>query len=391
MNIKPAKTVANLQPYFFAGLPKKFAELEARGVKVIRLDMGSPDLPPADFIIDKLVESARDPRKHGYSPAGGTKGFRQAVQTYYQRRFQVGLDADREVLALIGSKEGIFNIHHTLLDPGDLVLMPDPYYPVYLAGAQLADARVYYMPLLKENGFLPDFDQIPGAIADEAKMMWLNYPNNPTGGVADLDFFRKAVAFAKAHDIVIVHDAPYTDLTFGGFKAPSILQVEGARDVAVEFNSLSKTYNMAGWRIGMAVGNCDIIRLLATYKSQIDSSIFTPILDAGETALTSDQSWIIGRNQIYEKRRDAVYQALSSAGFDVELPQAAIYLWARLPAKFDDPVKFCADLLDETGVSLTPGIIYGPSGKDYIRISIVTPTDSILEAVDRLTRWVAEK
>ena len=248
MNIKPAKTVANLQPYFFAGLPKKFAELEARGVKVIRLDMGSPDLPPADFIIDKLVESARDPRKHGYSPAGGTKGFRQAVQTYYQRRFQVGLDADREVLALIGSKEGIFNIHHTLLDPGDLVLMPDPYYPVYLAGAQLADARVYYMPLLKENGFLPDFDQIPGAIADEAKMMWLNYPNNPTGGVADLDFFRKAVAFARAHDIVIVHDAPYTDLTFGGFKAPSILQVEGARDVAVVFKNLLENYKKGGWR-----------------------------------------------------------------------------------------------------------------------------------------------
>ncbi|MEA4958372.1 MAG: aminotransferase class I/II-fold pyridoxal phosphate-dependent enzyme, partial [Anaerolineaceae bacterium] len=222
-------------------------------------------------------------------------------------------------------------------------------------------------------------------------MMWLNYPNNPTGGVATLDFFEKAVAFARENEIVIAHDAPYTDLTFDGFVAPSILQVEGAREVAVEFNSLSKTYNMAGWRIGMAVGNPEIIRLLATYKSQIDSSIFAPILDAGEVALTADQSWIFNRNRIYQERRDVIYQALVKAGFDVDLPKAAIYLWARLPEKFKDPIRFCADLLDETGVSLTPGVIYGPSGADYIRFSIVTPTDSILEAVDRLTRWVANK
>lgn len=391
MQIKPASTVANIQPYFFAGLPKKFAELEARGIKVIRLDMGSPDLPPADFIIDRLVESARNPKKHGYSPAGGSKAFREAICTYYQRRFTVQLDPQSEVLSLIGSKEGIFNIHHTLLDPGDLILMPDPYYPAYLAGASLANANIYYMPLRKENGFLPDLDAIPADIARHAKMMWLNYPNNPTGGVATLDFFEKAVAFARENEIVIAHDAPYTDLTFDGFVAPSILQVEGAREVAVEFNSLSKTYNMAGWRIGMAVGNPEVIRLLATYKSQIDSSIFAPILDAGEVALTADQSWIFNRNRIYQERRDVIYQALVKAGFDVDLPKAAIYLWARLPEKFKDPIRFCADLLDETGVSLTPGVIYGPSGADYIRFSIVTPTDSILEAVDRLTRWVANK
>ncbi len=222
--------------------------------------------------------------------------------------------------------------------------------------------------------------------------MWLNYPNNPTGAVAGLDFFKKAVAFAKKYDILIAHDAPYCDLCFDGYEAPSILEVEGAKDVAVEFNSLSKTYNMAGWRIGMAVGNKEAIRLLANYKSQIDSSIFMPIMDAGQAALTSDQAWLEGRNKIYEERRNVVYQGLKEAGFEVDLPKAALYVWAKLPPKFDDPVKFCADLLNDTGVSMTPpGVVYGPSGKDYIRISIVIPTDRITEAIDRLKDWIAKQ
>ncbi|MGI6258695.1 MAG: aminotransferase class I/II-fold pyridoxal phosphate-dependent enzyme [Anaerolineaceae bacterium] len=388
---QPSKTVANLKPYFFAGLKTVIAELQAKGMDVIRLDMGSPDLPPASFIIETLVESARNPKKHGYSPAGGSAGFLKAVSTYYKRRFDVDIDPATEALALIGSKEGLFNLNHTFLDPGDMVLLPDPYYPVYLAGAQLADARYHFMPLLKENNFLPDFDAIPEEVASEAKIMWLNYPNNPTGAVAGLDFFKKAVAFAKKYDILIAHDAPYCDLCFDGYEAPSILEVEGAKDVAVEFNSLSKTYNMAGWRIGMAVGNKEAIRLLANYKSQIDSSIFMPIMDAGQAALTSDQAWLEGRNKIYEERRNVVYQGLKEAGFEVDLPKAALYVWAKLPPKFDDPVKFCADLLNDTGVSMTPGVVYGPSGKDYIRISIVIPTDRITEAIDRLKDWIAKQ
>lgn len=388
MKIRPAHTLENIPPYFFSSLNKTIADLKAKGMDIIRLDMGSPDLPPADFIIERLVESARNSRKHGYAPMGGSFEFLKAVTDYYQTRFNVALNPKTEALALLGSKEGIFNINHTLLDPGDLVLMPDPYYPVYLAGAQLADSRVFLMPLLKENEFLPDLNLIPKSVAREAKMMWLNYPNNPTGAVAGLDFFAKVVDFALENEIVIVHDAPYTDLTFEGYKAHSILEVPGARDVAIEFNSLSKTYNMAGWRIGMAVGNPEVIRLLASYKSQIDNSIFQPIMDAGALALTGDQSWLVERNQVYQERRDVIYNGLIEAGFEVDKPKAALYLWARLPQKYGDPMQFCAEVLNATGVSLTPGVIYGPSGKDYIRISIITPTAQIEEAMRRLVQWM---
>lgn len=390
MKIKAASVVEAIKPYFFSSLNKTIVDLRAKGMEIIRLDMGSPDLPPADFIIDKLVSSARNPKKHGYAPIGGTPEFLKAITDYYERRFNVMLDPKREALALIGSKEGIFNINHTLLDPGDLVLMPDPYYPVYYAGAQLASAEIYFMPLKRENNFLPDFDAIPEAFADRAKMMWLSYPNNPTGAVATLEFFEKAVAFAQKHEIVIVHDAPYTDLTFDGFVAPSFLQTKGAMEVGIEFNSLSKTYNMAGWRVGMAVGNPDIIGYLGTYKSQVDTSMFIPVMEAAEVALTSDQSWIVGRNKIYEERRDVVYEGLVAAGFDVELPKAALYLWARLPAGFHDDMHFCADLLNDTGVSITPGSVYGPSGAEYIRISIITPTQQIAKAMDRLVEWTKQ-
>jgi LL-diaminopimelate aminotransferase len=389
--INPAKPVANLKPYFFAALKEVVANLTDRGLDLIRLDMGSPDLPPADFIVDKLVESVRNPKKHGYSPAGGSPAFLKAVSTYYKRRFDVDIDPNKEALGLIGSKEGLFNLNHTLLDPGDTVLLPDPYYPVYLAGAELAGAKYHFMPLLKRNNFLPDFDAIPEDVARKAKIMWLNYPNNPTGATAGLDFFARAVDYARKYDILIAHDAPYCDLAFGDYIPPSILEVDGAKDVAVEFNSLSKTYNMAGWRIGMAVGNTEIIRLLANYKSQIDSSIFAPIQDAAIVALTSDQSWLQKRNKIYQARRDVVYEGLIDAGFDVDLPEAALYLWAKLPEGFSNPVKFCADLLQDTGVSITPGVIYGPSGADYIRISIVIPTDRIAEAMRRIKDWVEKQ
>lgn len=391
MKIVPAHSIANIRPYFFSTLNKTIDELKTQGLDIIRLDMGSPDLPPADFIIEKLIESAKRPDKHGYTPMGGAPAFRKAVSIYYNARFDIDLNPDTDIVALIGSKEGIFNINHTLLDPGDLVLLPDPYYPVYLAGAQIADCRIYFMPLLKENNFLPDFDSIPEKIKKEAKLMWLNYPNNPTGAIAPIEFFEKAVEVAEKYEIVIAHDAPYVDVTFDQYRAPSILQAKGAMDVAVEFNSLSKAYNMAGWRVGMAVGNPEIINLLKIYKSQIDSSIFAPILDAAEIALTGDQSWLEERNTIYEERRDIVYKGLITSGFEVENPKGALYLWAKLPKGFNNSMELCSKLLQETGVSITPGVVYGAHGEDYIRISIITPTEKLQTAMERVFLWMQKQ
>ena len=388
MMIKPADRIAPFKPYFFASLNQKITALQAKGMDVIRIDMGSPDLPPPDFIIDALEASARRSDTHGYSPIGGSKAFRQAVVAYYLRRFGVDLDVNQEVLALIGSKEGLFNLAQVLLNPGDVALIPDPGYPVYSAGAQIAGAEIYTLPLLSEHGYLPDLASVPEDIARRAKLLWLNYPNNPTGAIASLDFFKQAVDFGRRYNVVVAHDAPYTDVCFDGYIAPSILQVEGAKEVAVEMNSLSKTYNMAGWRVGMAVGNAQVIGYLNTYKSQMDSSVFTPVLEAAITAMRGDQEWIDDRNQVYKERRDIVVSALRQAGFQVEVPPAAFYVWAGLPDHRKDSESFCMQLLAETGVSTTPGIVYGQYGEGYLRISLVTPTDRMKEAMQRIVTWV---
>lgn len=388
--IQPAERIASFKPYFFASLNQKIAQLRAQGVDVIRLDMGSPDLPPADFIIDALIQSARRPDTHGYSPNGGTPAFRAAVAEYYLNRFDVSLDPQKEVLALVGSKEGLFNLSQVLLNPGDISLVPDPGYPVYAAGSMIAGAEVYPMPLLKENGFLPDLDAIPSEIARRAKILWLNYPNNPTGAVATYDFYMKVIEFAHRYQVLVANDAPYTDICFEGYRAPSILQIPGAREVAVEFNSLSKTYNMAGWRLGMAVGNARVISYLHTYKSQSDSSQFQAILDAGTAALTGDQSWIEQRNDIYRQRRDIVVQGLREAGFTVAPPPAAIYVWAKLPLGHGDSTDFCTRLLESTGVSVTPGIVYGAHGEGYLRVSLGTDTELIRKAMERIKGWIKD-
>ncbi|HPH97677.1 MAG TPA: aminotransferase class I/II-fold pyridoxal phosphate-dependent enzyme [Anaerolineaceae bacterium] len=387
MNIKPADRIANFKPYFFASLNQKIAALKAKKMDVIRIDMGSPDLPPADFIIETLVDSARRPDTHGYTPNGGTPSFKQAVATYYQQRFGVEVDAGREVLGLIGSKEGLFNLSQILINPGDVALVPDPGYPVYSASGLIAGAEIYTLPILSENHYLPDLDLIPEDIARRARILWLNYPNNPTGAVATLDFFKTAIAFAHRYDVVIAHDAPYVDVCFDDYVAPSILQIPGAKEVTVEFNSLSKAYNMAGWRLGMAAGNDQIIKYLGTYKSQVDTFHFAPVIEAGVKALTGDQTWLKGRNQIYQERRDIVVNGLRAAGFSLETPPAAIYVWARLPGGQVDSMAFCERLLDETGVSTTPGVVYGKFGEGYLRISLGTATDRIKEAMDRLVAW----
>lgn len=391
MEIKPAQRVSTIKPYFFADLEKTIAKLRRTGMDIIRLDMGSPDLPPEDFIIDTLVKAARRPDMHGYGESGGSASLRLAISRYYQKRFDLDLDPENEILGLIGSKEGIFNLSQVLINPGELVLLPDPRYPVYCIGAQVAQAETYDMPLLAENDFLPDLDNIPSEIADRAKLMWLNYPNNPTGAVAPYSFFTEVVDFAKEHEIVIAHDAPYIDVCFDNYQAPSLLQVPGAKDVAIEFNSVSKTYNMAGWRVGMAVGNPDLIRLLRVYKSQLDSSHFKPIMIAAETALLGDQSWIMGRNMIYQKRRDKTVETLKALGFTLEIPKASLYVWARMPDAWQDSIEFCNILLHETGVSVTPGVVYGDSGAGYIRVSLVTPLERLEEAMQRVRDWMKEK
>lgn len=389
--IRPSERIASFKPYFFASLNQKITALKTGGMDVIRLDMGSPDLPPADFIVDALDEAARRPDAHGYTPMGGSPEFKKACAAYYLRRFNVALDPQKEVLGLLGSKEGLFDLSQVLLNPGDVSLVPDPGYPVYSAGSIIAGAEVYYMPLLAANHYLPDLRSIPADVARRAKIMWLDYPNNPTGAVAPLSFFEEAIAFAREYEILIAHDAPYVDVCFDGYVAPSILQIPGAKEVAIEFNSLSKTYNMAGWRLGMAAGNAQVLSYLHTYKSQVDSGAFDPILKAGAAALIGDQEWIDERNEVYKERRDICVSALRRAGFTVNPPPAAIYVWAKLPPAFTDSTAFCSRMLEEAGVSMTPGVVYGQAGEGYLRISLGTPTDRIQQAMQRMVEWVKIK
>lgn len=388
MIIEPANRISQIEPYFFANLGKTINKLKQSGLDIIRLDMGSPDMPPKDFIIETLVQAARRSDMHGYGQSGGSDSLRRAFASYYFKRFGVYVDPDQEVLGLIGSKEGLFNLSQIILNKGDLVILPDPGYPVYEVGAVITQAETYFMPLLAKNNFLPDLNNIPDEIANRAKLMWLNYPNNPTGAVAPLEFFEKVIDFAKRHQIIIAHDAPYVDVCFENYQAPSILQVQGAKDVCVEFNSLSKTYNMAGWRVGVAVGNPEIIRLLTVYKSQLDSSHFKPIMKAAETALLGDQTWINDRNKVYQKRRDVIVKTLRDIGFDFEEPKASLYIWSKIPSPYKDSIAFCNELLLDTGVSITPGVVYGPSGAGYVRISLVTPIDRLEEAMSRLNKWM---
>jgi LL-diaminopimelate aminotransferase len=387
---QPANRIAPFKPYYFASLNQKIAELKEQGMDIIRIDMGSPDMPPPDFIIQAMTNKAQQPDTHGYGPIGGPVEFRRAAAQYYAQRFGVALDPASQVLALIGSKEGLFHLSQVLINPGDIALVCDPGYPIYRSSVQIAGGSIYPMPLLRENAFLPDFERIPTEIAGKARLMWLNYPNNPTGAVAPKEFFEEAVAFSRRFGLIVAHDAPYTDVCFDGYIAPSILQVPGAEDVAVEFNSLAKTYNMAGWRLGMVCGNSEVIRYLHIYKSQVDSSQFTPLFAGGIAALTGDQSWLAQRNRIYQQRRDIILQTLRTCGFTVDTPPAAIYVWAHLPERFLDSFDFCNRMLTATGVSATPGDIYGEYGKRYIRISLGTATNRIEEAMQRLSHWVSE-
>lgn len=388
MALRPAHRLDRIPPYVFAALAARIRTLQAQGMDIIRLDIGSPDLPPADFIIEALAAASRRPDLHGYPSYTGAPALRRAIAAYYDQRFGVSLHPDQEVLPLIGSKEGIVNLTVAWLDPGDLALVPDPAYPVYQMAAFIAGGEVHPLPLVAENGFLPDLDAIPAAAAQRARLLWLNYPNNPTGATADLAFFERAVHFARRHEILLCHDAPYCDVTFDGYRAPSLLSVPGAKQVAVEFNSLSKSHNMAGWRVGMAVGNPTAIQALTLVKSNADSGIFTAIQEAAITALTGDQSWLQARNAVYQTRRDLALAGLAAAGIQAEAPKAGLYVWAAVPPGFS-AAAFATLLLEQTGVSLTPGSAFGAHGEGFVRVSLGMDTERIREAMRRVGafRW----
>lgn len=377
----------SIKPYFFSILGKKIVKMREEGIDVIRIDMGSPDLPPSRDIIDGLVEIAEREDMHGYTLGSGTQSFRKAVSNHYQKRFNVSLDPGAEVIDLIGSKEGLFIINQVLLNPGDLVLVPDPGYGVYSSGARIAGAKVHRMPLMDKNNFLPVLDSIPIDIAQNAKLMWLNYPNNPTGAIASKEFFEEVINFGKQYEIVIAHDAAYSEVSYDGYRPPSILEVKDAKDVALEFNSFSKAFNMAGWRLGIAVGRSDVLELIESYKSLQDSAIFAAILSAGEMALQLDQSWIDNRNEIYKQRRDLMVEGLSSAGFEVSTPKAAFYLWVKIPNNTKSE-EYCENMLNEIGVSTTPGSVFGEHGEGYFRISLVTKQERLSEAVTKIQSWL---
>jgi len=383
--MKIADRVANLPPYVFATVEKRIAAQRAKGVDVISLGIGSPDLAPPPYIIEAMHASALRDDTHGYAGYYGTPGLRGAIAAYYERRFGVTLDPDSEVRPLIGSKEGLANMALAFVDPGDLVLVSDPGYPTYRMGALMAGGEYYSMPLLEERGWLPDFEAIPADVANKSTLMWLNYPNNPTGAAAPMSFLEEAIAFARKHDILICYDNPYCDLTFDGYVAPSILELPGARDVAVEFNSLSKTYNMAGWRVGMVVGNAAAIKALTTVKTNIDSGIFRPIQDAAAVALTGDQSWLAERNMIYQRRRDIILGFLPKIGMSAVPPKGALYVWGKVP-KGVDADTFAQDVLERAGVWMTPGTAFGPHGAGYMRLSVCVPEERLREAGERLLK-----
>ncbi|HXG36930.1 MAG TPA: LL-diaminopimelate aminotransferase [Dehalococcoidia bacterium] len=381
--MKLSKRIEKLPPYLFVEISRKIAQKRAQGIDVISFAIGDPDIPTPRHILDALHEAAEDPANHRYPETEGLPELRQAIAGWYERRFGVKLDPEKEVLPLIGSKEGIAHIALCLIDPGDLALVPDPGYPVYSVGTMFAGGDVYYLPLEEENGFLVDLDAIPPDIARKAKVLWINYPNNPTAAVADLDFFQRVVDFAQKYEVVVCHDGPYSEVSFDGFVPPSFLQAEGAMDVGIEFHSLSKSYNMTGWRIGMAVGNAQLVDALMRVKSNLDSGIAQAIQKMAIAALEGPQEVIAEHDRVYQRRRDRLVEALTQLGLHVLPSKASLYVWARINNGMTS-AQFTEYLLEEANVVVTPGAGYGPSGEGYIRLSLTTPDDRLEEGVERI-------
>ncbi len=384
--MRMARRIENLPPYLFVEITKKIAEKKAKDKDVISFAIGDPDIPTPPHIIDKLCQAAQDPANHRYPESEGLPELRQAIAEWYQKRFGVSLDPDKEVLPLIGAKEGIAHIALCFIDPGDIALVPDPAYPVYSIGTMLADGKPYYLPLSEKNNFLPDLNSIPEDIVKRAKLLWISYPNNPTGAVADLDFFNRTVQFAHQHDLAVCHDGPYSEVAFDGYQAVSFMQADGAKEVGVEFHSLSKSYNMTGWRIGMVVGNAAMVNALKTVKSNMDSGIPQAIQYAAIEALRGSQDCIQEHNAIYQRRRDLVVDMLNNIGIEAKPPKAGLYIWAKVPEGYTS-VDFTADLLEQVGVVVTPGVGYGKNGEGYVRLSLTIPDAGLVKGLSRLAGW----
>ena len=381
-----ANRLDQLPPYLFLEISRKIAEKRAQGMDVISFGIGDPDIPTPEHILTALKTTSDDPPNHRYPESDGLPEMRQAIARWYTRRFDIEL-GDKEIVPLIGAKEGIGHMALCLIDPGDVALVPDPAYPVYSVGTMFAGGTSYMMPLLEENAFHPDLSLIPEDVARKAKVLWFNYPNNPTGALATPELFEEVVAFAKEYDVAVCHDACYSEVTFDGYVAPSFLQTPGAMDVGIEFHSLSKTYNMTGWRIGMAVGNQQLIDALVRVKSNLDSGIPQAVQYMGIEALdNTTPEWLAANNEVYRKRRDRVVDALTAIGLQVNRPKSGFYIWARCPDGWTS-AQLATELLDKHAVVVTPGRGYGEAGEGYIRLSLTTPDHRVDEGLRRLEGW----
>jgi LL-diaminopimelate aminotransferase len=385
IDVQLADRVRSLPPYLFATIDKMKDEALARGVDLINLSIGDPDVPTPQHIVEAMQAAVVKAEHHQYPSYEGMLSFRTAVAEWYKARFNVTLDAKTEVLSLIGSKEGIGHIPLAFVNPGDVVLVPSPGYPVYPVGTLFAGGESHLMPLLEKNNYLPDFTIIPEDVLKRAKLMFLNYPNNPTSAGAPKSFYEEAIALAKKYNIIICHDAAYSEVYFDGERPMSFLEVDGAKEVGIEFHSLSKTYNMTGWRIGFAVGNAQVLAGLGKIKSNLDSGVFQAVQEASIVALRTDDAILADLRRIFEERRDVMYEGLTSLGLKVQKPQATFYLWAKVPDGHDSS-GFVAHLLNNAGVLGTPGVGFGAPGEGYIRFALTKPVGRIREAVERIKK-----
>ena len=385
LTIKKARRINDLPPYLFAEIDRRKREALSRGVNLIDLGIGDPDIPTPAGVVEKLLEGASRPGNHRYPNSSGMLEFRQAVSNWYKTRFDVTLDPSKEVCSLIGSKEGIGNMAVAFVDPGDTVLVSSPCYPVYHIGTAFNGGKNYFLPLKKENQFLPDLDAIPDDIAKQAKLLWINYPNNPTAAVADKYFYQRVVAFANKYNVIVCHDAAYTEMGYDGYRPMSFLEIDGAREVGIEFHSLSKTFNMTGWRIGMAVGNPELVAGLAQAKSNLDSGIFQAVQEAGIEALRLGDQIVEPARKIYQERRDILVDGLRAAGLECEKPKATFYVWVSCPKGLSS-ADFTAKLLDDAGVVTTPGNGFGDAGEGYVRFTVCVDKERLREVAERIRR-----
>jgi len=383
-----AERLKEFDAYLGTEMNMRLTRMRAEGKDVINLGVGDPDVQPSEGQRQTLADACLDVNSHHYPSFYSPKPFKEAIAGWYRRRFGVACDPDTEVATLLGSADGLFHIHTCLLDFGDIALVPDPCYPAYVASAKIAGGRVHPVPLLKQNGFLPDLDAIPAEVAAKARMIWVNYPNNPTAAVAEEDFYRRLIEWARRYEVAVISDNPYSEICFDGYQPPSFLQLEGAKEVGIEFNSLSKAYNCCGWRTGMMLGNKNIIAAMNKIKSHSDRGMFYPLQVAATESLNGPTNFMQNRNRMFQERRDLVVDALKAMGLAAERPRATFYVWAEVPKGAGASMDFCFNVLDAVSVWMIPGSMYGEHGEGYFRIALTHPAARLAEAMERLKRFL---